>query len=499
MRRPTETRLRRAFADVLSTVMATAAGAAVLGSAGCGGTTAGTEGPGGGGGGTVPVFTSMCGQAPAPQSSLLANLRTSPELDGAVMRSEAAFPRLTSPNPGNGNVVPSPEAVGDQWKGTNGEARGTMCAKASNPSACLAKVQGYRMLPPTREACVAQFPGGQYQAEPVDCSASYILYTRGDEIGVARSNDEIKALIGSFDTLGEALWAAGNAGYVASCGAASYGSSAKPDSEYRTTQDGGWDLSLVTNTCGQEEFKVVVHVDYAGNVTVVSKESLGTGFGCAVAGRRPAGFRAGEAFAGNRPVGEHFATMATLEAASVTAFRRLHRQLAAYGAPRELLGRIRKAARDETRHARATGALAKKYGVTPAAPRIEASEASPSLFAIALENAREGCVRETYGALVAHLQTTRASDEDVRSVMLAIADEETEHAALSWDVAAWIEAQLSDDERTQLAAERRDAFAMLARDLATSIDPQVQQVSGVPAACEALRMLDGLAPIMLAA
>src|SRR4051812_12826115 len=98
MRRPTETRLRRTFADVLTAVMATAAGAAVLGSAGCGGSTAtaGTEGGGGGGGGgggPLPTFTSLCGKTPELGGSFLTNLHASPEIDGAVMRSELAFPR----------------------------------------------------------------------------------------------------------------------------------------------------------------------------------------------------------------------------------------------------------------------------------------------------------------------------------------------------------------------------------------------------------------------
>ena len=191
--------------------------------------------------------------------------------------------------------------------------------------------------------------------------------------------------------------------------------------------------------------------------------------------------------------------MATLEAASVTAFRRLHRQLAAYGAPRELLARIRTAARDEIRHARATTALARKYGVTPAAPHIDAEGAAPSLLAIAIENAREGCVRETYGALVAQRQMKRAEDDDVREVMIAIADEETEHAALSWDIAAWIGTQLAETDRARLVAERREAFTMLAIELTSGVDADVQKVSGVPNSREALRMLEGLGPMMLAA
>ena len=490
MRRPTETRLRRAFADVLTGVMATTALAGV----GCGGTTAGTSSGGSSGGGPTPVFTTLCnGPGHGPNTrTFLAGLHATPELDGAVMRSESAFPRTSSPGQ-PGGVTGDPNAVADEWTATNGDAVGAMCAKASNPSACLAKVQGYRMLPPDRDACAAAYPSAGYL--PATCAASYILYTRGDEIGVARTNEEIKALMGATDTLEEALWAANNAGYGESC---SYGGKS-PDSQYRTTQDGGWDLVLVNTTCGEELYKLTVHVDYAGKVTVVTKEDLGEKVQCSVAGRRPEGLRRDRLVARGNAVGEHFAAMATLEAASVTAFRRLRRQLAAYGAPAELLGRIRKAARDEIRHARATTALAKKYGVTPSAPRIDSCDEAPSLFAIALENAREGCVRETYGALVAQLQTTRAADADVRATMTAIADEETEHAALSWDIAAWIEAQLGDHERMQLGAERQDAFTILARELSVQVDPRVQHASGVPAAHEAVRMLEELAPVMLAA
>ena len=497
MRRPTETRLRRTFADVL--LATAAASAAVLGGAACSASST-TLGPSGADGGTeggtpvTPGFTSLC-DPNTNQASFLASLHATPALDGALSRTESAFTRAAQPGQ-PGNVVPDPEALGDQWTGQNGEVTGTLCQTAKDRTACLAKVQGFRLLPPSRQACAAAFPASYYTG--FDCSTSYILYTRGDEIGVARTNDEIKALVSTFDTLGEALWAAQTAGYKRSCGGG-YGNAPEPDSEYRTTPDGGWDLSLVSGECGQEIFKVLVHVDYAGTVTIVSQEDLGKQEGCPVAGRRPAGFRFGELDAGAQPIGEHFATMATLEAASVTAFRRLHRQLAAYGAPRELLTRIRKAARDEIRHARATTALARKYGVTPAAPQIAAEGAPPSLLAIAIENAREGCVRETYGALVAQRQKHRADDDDVRRVMIAIADEETEHAALSWDIAAWIETQLDEAGRARLLAERREAFTLLATELTSSVDAGVQQTSGVPGAREALRMLEGLGPMMLAA
>jgi hypothetical protein len=418
-----------------------------------------------------------------------------PPLDGAMQRNEQAFKAGTQG--GQGGVVPSD--IPDDWTGTNGEIVGKLCSKASNAAACLTKVNGLRVLPTTRAACLAQYPTGQYGTDV--CAASYIVYTRGDAIGVARNNVETKALIGAMDNIDEALWVATNLAPVHYEKTCNYGSTDSFSSEYRATSDGGFDITLLEGACAQEGFKVTVHVDHAGNISVVSRDSIGMTQPCAIAGRRPEGLRerAEPGKMAGSAIGEHFAAMATLEAASVTAFRRLERQLKSYGAPQELLARIRTAIRDEIRHARATTALARKYDVTPSAPQIAAQEKMPSLFELALENAREGCVRETFGALVAHLQVTRAADTDVRATMAAIADEETEHAALSWDIAAWIESQLTNEDRAKLLEERRDAFATLARDIVAPVDAGVLHASGIPCATEALRMLESLEPVLLAA
>lgn len=503
MSRPTEARLRRAFADVLTSLLATAAGAVVLtGAVGCGGSggtdiTAGSSGSSGSSGVVPPPspgFTSLCNSS-GQTKSLLAAMKVDPPVDGAMYRTEQAFKVGTQG--GQGGVVPSD--IPDDWTSSNGEIVGKLCSKASNGSACLDKVDGLRVLPTTRAACLAQFPAASYGTDV--CGATYIVYTRGDSIGVARNVAETKALIGEIDNVDEALWVATattSVGYRVTC---SSGSPTDFASEYRQTGDGGYDMTLAQGNCGEENFKVTVHVDRAGVVTVLSKESVGTPGPCAIAGRRPEGLRDRGAprKTGGNAVGEHFAAMATLEAAAVTAFRRLARHLKSHGAPEELLARIRTAVRDEIRHARATTALARKFGVMPSAPEVAAQEQLPSLFELALENAREGCVRETFGALVAQVQVSRAADADVRATMAAIADEETEHAALSWDIAAWIESQLGEEDRARLLEERRDAFATLARELAAPVDAGVQEVSGVPCSTEALRMLESLEPTLLAA
>lgn len=482
----TELRLNKAFADVLATLLATAAVTA------CGGSTESTTtttGGGGGGGGVQPTYATACAKT---NKSFLQGLNVTPPIDGAVMRSEQAFPLSGSPDFSGGVVGGGEPEDGDAWQGSDGERVGALCSTATNAAACLSKVQGFRVLPPTREACKAQHPATSYAN--VDCSVNYILYTRGDEIGVARNVAEMKALAGTFDTLEEALWVTANKGLERSCG-----STQIKDSQYRTTADGGWDFVLIDRqNCGPTTFEVTVHVDAAGNLTEVSRKDLKVPANCAVAGRRPEGLAAYEvASAGSDCVGVHFESMANLEAASVVAFRRLARQLAHHGAPRELLARVRKAIRDEIRHARTTRRLAMRHGVTPRPPEVAPMTTKlPSLFEIARDNAEEGCVRETYGALVAHLQASRAEDREVRAAMSVIAEEETEHAALSWDLAAWLEAQLTELERRALQAVREHAIVNLARDLSAPVEARLASAAGVPEAPEALRILRGIAPMM---
>src|SRR5262249_806141 len=156
------------------------------------------------------------------------------------------------------------------------------------------------------------------------------------------------------------------------------------------------------------------------------------------------------------------------------AFRRLARELRAHGAPRALVRRAEKAARDEIRHARATAALARRHGGRPAKPRV-APRKIRSLARIARENAIEGCARETFGALVATGQAEAARDPRIRKAMRTIARDETSHAALAWDVARWIEPRLRPATRARLAQARRDALSTLEAELAAPVAPSVEE------------------------
>ncbi|MGH7436059.1 MAG: ferritin-like domain-containing protein, partial [Polyangiaceae bacterium] len=81
--------------------------------------------------------------------------------------------------------------------------------------------------------------------------------------------------------------------------------------------------------------------------------------------------------------------------------------------------------------------FAVRYGGIPRRPRVERGPVRP-LEDIATENAAEGCVRETFGALIGIWQARFAGDPQVRRAMNGVARDESRHAALSWEVARWI-------------------------------------------------------------
>lgn len=158
-------------------------------------------------------------------------------------------------------------------------------------------------------------------------------------------------------------------------------------------------------------------------------------------------------------LGSTLAAFASLERASVQAFIELAERLEGWGAPAELVERCEAAAAEEVEHAEAVAAMARRHGGEPPAPRSE--DSSADLFAFALHNAVEGCVVETWSALLAHRWAEASSEEELRSLFARIAEDETRHAQLSWDLHRWFESQLDDAQRGALAEARHAALSGL--------------------------------------
>jgi hypothetical protein len=184
--------------------------------------------------------------------------------------------------------------------------------------------------------------------------------------------------------------------------------------------------------------------------------------------------------------------MASLEAASIDAFGTLEDDLCRFRAPRSLVHAARCAKRDERRHARAMRSLAWRYGERAfASPRVEQVEPR-ALEAIAIENAVEGCVRETFGALVASWQSRKAGDPLVRAAMRRIARDEATHAALGWSVHDWVLTRLEPAARGRLHDAMRSALFDLERGMGEEPTADVVRDAGLPTSEQAARLLEAL-------
>lgn len=194
-------------------------------------------------------------------------------------------------------------------------------------------------------------------------------------------------------------------------------------------------------------------------------------------------------------IGRYLAESAYVEDASVASFEILARELRLHGAPDRLVRAARKSARDEQGHTRVMTALARRHGAT--APRAtKPSRPLRSLEAMVTENAIEGCVGETYGALLATYQGAHAEEPRLRAAMRRIAEDETRHAALAWEIAAWAETKLDAEARERVGAARRAAFADLAQALSADPPSDVARAVGLPSAAQAKTMLASLASEM---
>ena len=207
-----------------------------------------------------------------------------------------------------------------------------------------------------------------------------------------------------------------------------------------------------------------------------------------VEGRRPQGYLDRPL---ERTVAGWLAHAADLERVSIDAFQILARELAHHGAPRRLIEAAKQAESDEVRHAHVLEALARREGAAPHGDPV-VHGAVRALVDVALENAVEGCVRETYGALVAGHQALHAQRIDIRRVMKRVYADESMHAELAWDVHAWIMPKLTAAERARVEASMADAAAQLARGAELAWPHELASALGLPPPARATRLVRDL-------
>lgn len=205
-------------------------------------------------------------------------------------------------------------------------------------------------------------------------------------------------------------------------------------------------------------------------------------------GRRPEGLRSDGVQSGRNRLGDFLARCAHLEAASVFSFSRLVRELEAHGAPKHLVARARQARADEVRHAAVVGALARNHGGELSPVEISSLHVRP-LEEMALENAVEGCVLETYGAAIGAHQAECAEDLAIRHALVDIARDEARHASLSHAVHAWVWTKLSPEARARIEFAQARAIRKLSNELVQPLDCEVQRAAGLPSVPVARRLM----------
>lgn len=308
------------------------------------------------------------------------------------------------------------------------------------------------------------------------------MFTRGDEVGGAWDLEQLRVYLGEIDSPGDALLLAVLSGHQPICDDGDEVGQ-RGDSWNVFTQSGGG--------CGEGDdiYHHVVRVGPGGSVEVVETEHIEDPDADCAAGRVPAGLcvRRGARRSGSA-VGRYLADMARLEAASIVAFEQLAVELVLHRAPRSLVRGALSARADEVRHARITARLARRHGAIAVRPVVE-PQASRSLLAFAVDNAQEGCVRETYGAATAAHAALASTDPVIRRAMVGIARDETRHAALSWSIAAWLDTRLDARARNHVARRRADAVDRLDAELAADLAPSVHAVAGLPQSRHARALL----------
>ncbi len=157
---------------------------------------------------------------------------------------------------------------------------------------------------------------------------------------------------------------------------------------------------------------------------------------------------------------------ALMEHASIASFARFSLQLLALGAPAQLVGDAQAAGLDEVAHAERAFSIASRLAGRAIGPGKLPELDHPlelDLLSVARATLAEGCIGETFAAVVAQEQARLAGDSSVRQALLDVAEDETRHAQLAFRFLAWALAQGGPKQRANLRAElRREAERKLA-------------------------------------
>ncbi len=351
---------------------------------------------------------------------------------------------------------------------------GAPCKTAKDMTACNTKVK--QRLADTATSTGWSVGGGQ-----LGSTTYFGVVTRGDDVQTIATLADLQVAIAPIHTKEQALSMAYLAGHYPSC----------ESGNVRTDAD-GFTVRAVDGGCGAPEYELTYKVSTDGTVAETSKTKIGDGDPNCVEGRRPAGLDAAPSAGWLVSVNEHLREVAFMETAAIWAFDELCADLERVGAPLSLQARAAQAREDEVAHACIMHVELHRRGQSPRTA-VAPPARQLSLLELARLNATEGCVRETYGALLANHQGAYASDPALRRAFTRIARDEAEHAELSLDLGTWLDTQLSSEERAEVARAKQEAVVALFEECARlDASKEVREEAGMPTAQVAQMMLSGL-------
>lgn len=210
------------------------------------------------------------------------------------------------------------------------------------------------------------------------------------------------------------------------------------------------------------------------------------GFFCAI-GRLAEGV---QTHAGGDGHGRILGDMAAHEAAAVVAFEQLAVELSRHSLPEALRNGALRAAQEERRHTRLVGSLARERGGQFSVSRSKTEVRS--LEAIALDNAVEGCARETFGAMVGLYQSMHATDPSLRAVMASVAEDELGHSSWSWALDGALAPRLSRQARRKIREARDEALSTLTHGVLAGRSEAERAALGLPDEERLVAMADSL-------
>jgi hypothetical protein len=448
--------LRNALRDAigLSVVGLVACSSPSLGGDGGGGDV-GATGTGNKDGGTTPIITT-----------------------GACKAAVAAFDCTVAEYPpkiGMLNPPTKPDYMALHIGASVEVSAGQPCSASTNPEKCETAINAAILrAPPPVDSGVPPFFGAS--PEP-----RYLLARKGNAVTVFTTSDEAAKFLAPIDTAAEALLVAGFWQRLNTECSPTTGISCEGNA---------FVIRAKETDCGSPQNLVEVRIPESGSP--IERNELELLNGQCVIGRMPDGCQLATP---STPRWESYvgflSESAALEGASVPAFLMLAGDLQALAAPSELIDQAMRSANDEVRHAAMIASLSAQEGAESIVVEVP-RRARKTLFEMARENAVEGCVRETYGALVGTYQAQFATDPAYRAAMVSIAVDETQHAELSHRVAAWAEPQLSVEERAEIHRERRQIIAGLRASATQEHAPEIYDRAGFPRPEIALAMLDSL-------